>query len=327
MTDRRGPDDRYALLPGIGVLRRPDGDLQIGTEPPRWVVLRHPPPRAESMLTALDGSAGLETVCRRTGSDPALWTDLVAELCRQGLAEVVDSPFPVRPAVHGPEAERISATLRWGTHRAGRALGARGDAAVVLVGTGGTHRRLAAMLTEVGVGRVEERQAPAVPHPRADRRGCWWQLDDPELGPRHPDLVVVTDQMLPPWAAADLHHAAINQLAVRTGSWGSTVGPLTLPGRTACPRCVTRHRSVADEGWPLIEIGHWHSRSPSSPLTEAMTTSLVAAEVLDLLDGTTPPATVGGTLDWELGTHAPRRRSWSVRPDCECHSATVALSP
>lgn len=327
MTERCRPDDRYALLPGIGVLRRPDGDLQIGTEPPRWVVLRHPPPRAESVLSALDGSAALGTVCRRTGSDPELWTDLVAELCRTGLAEAVDSPFPARGTAHGPEAERHSAALRWGTRRAGRALGARSDAAVLLVGSGGAHRRLVTMLPEVGVGRVEEGLAPPVPRPRVSPRGLWWQLDDEEVGRRPPDLVVVTDQPLPPWAASDLHAAGVPQLAVRTGSWGCTVGPMTLPGRSACPRCVTRQRSGYDEGWPLVEVGRWHSRSPASPLAEAMAATIVTGEVLDLLDGAKEPPTVGGTLDWELGNWSARRRSWPVRPDCECVAIPVAAVP
>jgi hypothetical protein len=47
---------------------------------------------------------------------------------------------------------------------------------------------------------------------------------------------------------------------------------------------------------------------------------LVVADVLDHLDGVNEPTTLDGTLEWALGDPAPRRRSWTVHPDCGCNS-------
>jgi bacteriocin biosynthesis cyclodehydratase domain-containing protein len=102
------------------------------------------------------------------------------------------------------------------------------------------------------------------------------------------------------------------------------VGPLVLPGETACAGCLDRHRSDRDETWPRL-VAQWRSgrarqgQACDLALASAVA-SLAAGHVLAFLDGQSP-ASAGAR--WEASVP---RLDWHARPvwahpDCLCGAA------
>ncbi len=77
------------------------------------------------------------------------------------------------------------------------------------------------------------------------------------------------------WMAADVPH-----LPVIFGEQSITVGPVIIPGVTACVSCIERHRSDADEAWTAIGPQIW---GRSSPVDTARAGAHVGGEILRLL--------------------------------------------
>ena len=99
------------------------------------------------------------------------------------------------------------------------------------------------------------------------------------------------------------------------------VGPLVLPGRTPCLRCIELTRSDLDPCWPVLS-----SQLPAAgegeqgcdgPLALAVAAQAVM-QVLAMVDATTDPAALGGTLELVLPDWRWRRRTWPVHRDCGC---------
>ncbi|MDQ0811315.1 bacteriocin biosynthesis cyclodehydratase domain-containing protein [Streptomyces sp. B3I7] len=102
------------------------------------------------------------------------------------------------------------------------------------------------------------------------------------------------------------------------------VGPLVLPGETACAGCLDRHRSDRDETWPRL-VAQWRSGRPRQgqacdlALASAVA-SLAAGHALAFLDGQSP-ASAGAR--WEASVP---RLDWHARPvwahpGCLCGAA------
>jgi bacteriocin biosynthesis cyclodehydratase domain-containing protein len=99
------------------------------------------------------------------------------------------------------------------------------------------------------------------------------------------------------------------------------VGPLVLPGRSACLRCLDLARTDRDPGWPALAAQlavPTRARTACDGPLALMVAAQAALQVLALLDGTVRPAAVGGTLELALPDWRWRRRSWSPHPDCGC---------
>ena len=103
------------------------------------------------------------------------------------------------------------------------------------------------------------------------------------------------------------------------------VGPLVIPGRTACLRCLDLHRTDRDPAWPLIlaQLGERESEPPAcdAPLAAAVAAH-AAAQALAFIDrpgeAAEAGATVNGTLELVLPTWQWRRRTWPPHPHCNC---------
>jgi len=75
----------------------------------------------------------------------------------------------------------------------------------------------------------------------------------PAVAPEPPaPTIVVAHRLLDPRRAARLVAADIAHLPVELAGDQVTVGPLVVPGRTACPSCLFEHRVDADPDWPLV---------------------------------------------------------------------------
>jgi len=102
---------------------------------------------------------------------------------------------------------------------------------------------------------------------------------------RRPDLAVFTDLLAPdPERHRGFATRGVPQLVVRMADELGLVGPLVLPGRTACLRCLDLHRAAADPHWPTVaaRLAGWVGSG--SPATLVATAALAAEQALLAVD-------------------------------------------
>lgn len=115
----------------------------------------------------------------------------------------------------------------------------------------------------------------------------------------------------------------IPHLAAGAAEAIGVVGPLVLPGRSACLRCVDLTRAAADPAWPKILA----QSGPASPeacdtVLAAATAALASAQALAFIDGVAgEPATANGTLELALPQWQWKRRTWTAQLACPCGAA------
>ena len=148
-----------------------------------------------------------------------------------------------------------------------------------------------------------------------------------------PDVSVLADAAAPdPVRVAGLHLARVAHLPVRLRDGTGVVGPLVLPGRSACLGCVELHRRARDPGWPAVTARLLDREGSAEPATAAATAALGVAQVLAMLDmgdagsgadaagpgSAQAPPTLGATLELDLAVGVLLRRPWTAHPDCTC---------
>lgn len=187
----------------------------------------------------------------------------------------------------------------------------RARASVAVAGSPATADALLDLLADAGVGRLLCDRPQAVPG-RARPAG---RPDD--HGPA--DVVVLLDEHTArPVLADGLLADGVAHLSVVLRDTDALIGPLVVPGRSACLRCLERWRTDVDPLWPATQEAL--SRSPSRPADAASTRALAglaALQVLSHLDGARPAA-LGATLELLLPEGRVRQRGWSPHPACGC---------
>ena len=338
---------RPALLPAHLQLWRDPATLQLGRSGGRAAVVHGLDPALRPVLDLLDGSYDRATVVAAAavqGCDPARAEALVDLLTRAGLlgnAEQDSSPLlGLRP----DERERLSADLAsLALVRADGglpALALRRERQVLVVGAGRAAAALAVALATAGVGAGDVADDDVtrpqdtgvgglslvdVGRPRGQAARELLHRTAPSL-PRlplvSPDLVVLASSR--PDVRDRARRLVLDgtpHLLVGARDATGTVGPLVLPGRTPCLRCIELTRSDLDPGWPVLS-----SQLPAAgegehgcdgPLALAVAAQAVM-QVLAMVDATTDPAALGGTLELVLPDWRWRRRTWPVHPDCGC---------
>ncbi|MFE2287562.1 TOMM precursor leader peptide-binding protein [Streptomyces sp. NPDC059443] len=98
------------------------------------------------------------------------------------------------------------------------------------------------------------------------------------------------------------------------------VGPLVLPGATACAGCMERDRVDRDPAWPrmLVQWRSIHRRRDSAACDLGLSTAvagLAAAHALSFLDGELPAS---AATRWEASLPALHWHPTPVRPHPEC---------
>jgi bacteriocin biosynthesis cyclodehydratase domain-containing protein len=140
---------------------------------------------------------------------------------------------------------------------------------------------------------------------------------------RRPDLVVLADthrRELP----ATLVRRVVPHLAVSASEAIGVVGPLVLPGRSACLRCLDLARAERDPAWPLIlaQLAGQAAADPRGCDTVLATTvaAQAATQALAFVDqgAEAAAAVTNGTLELVLPGWQWRRRSWHPHPQCGC---------
>ncbi|MFG2878425.1 ThiF family adenylyltransferase [Streptomyces sp. NPDC048337] len=286
--------------------------------------------------------------------------ELVRRLAGAGLIDDVTAGGPRAQAVRErPEAlERLAPDLGSLSlvHRAPggdlRGIAARRAIRVQVRGSGRVGALIAAVLAGAGVGGVEVldggRVEPADVAPgglgpgsvgrlRAEAAGKLVRESAPGRGPRAAEsggpepglalVVVAPRDGLHAWApdpdtAAGWVATGIPHLYAGVLEGTGLVGPLVLPGATACAGCMERDRVDLDPAWPrmLVQWRSAHRRRAHAACDLGLSTAvagLAAAHALSFLDGELPASTASRweaalpTLHWEPNPLRPH-------PDCPC---------
>ena len=327
--------------------------LRYGVTPAHSVLFGPLDSATESFLTLLDGTRALPTL-RDAAAALGLGRDAADRLAaRLAAAGVLEDATAEREAV-ARVGERLRPDLAALSllHRepgAGvRRLAERRSAWVQVRGAGRVGAAIASALAQAGVGRVEVvdggRVTPADLGPgglRAEhlgsrraqavtslvREGRPWPRGTEEERREGARLVIFAprDGLLAyapdPAVAEPVLAAGTPHLYAGVVEATGFVGPLVLPGRTACAGCLLRERARREPGWPLL-VGQWRNAADrgvpacDGPLAGAVA-GLAACAALAFLDASAPP---GPSARTEIALPGLSVTSHPIppHPDCPC---------
>jgi len=279
-------DLTYVLDPGMPVLLRPDGTVQIGWDPHRAVLVRPPsglsPGGLAAVLRALSAplpAAELHRLARAHGlDDTAGFDEMLSGLRAAGVLtehdrRPVGRALSIRVHGSGPLSELVADGLRCSGARVGRSN---------RVGAG----------VPAGVGLVV----------LADQLAA-----DPRL-------------------VRDLQGAGVPHLPVRVRDGVGIVGPLVIPGLSSCLCCADLHRTDRDPAWPALaaqlrEVVGTADR-PTLLATAALALGqlqqIIAAVRAGSVSEPPAPATLNATVEVDVASQSIRARRWSRHPLCGC---------
>ncbi|MEU3250971.1 TOMM precursor leader peptide-binding protein [Streptomyces sp. NPDC006997] len=316
------------------------------------------------LLNGTRGLALLRDEGRRMDLPDGHVDALVDRLARAGLLDDARGGGPAADALRAkqevldrlrPDLASLSLT-RSEPGDAVRRLAARRALRVQVRGAGRVGSVLASLLSAAGVGEVEVRDGGCVEpwdvapggHPaeavgerreESARRAVRRAAPDrpPRRGPQSPPrddsghgLVILAPRddiavyAPSPTTAEPLLASGTPHLYAGVVEGTGMVGPLVLPGETACARCLHEGRTDRDPAWPRL-VAQWNSgRQPQvrpCDVTLATTVAgLAAAHALAFLDGQVP-ASAGAR--WEVSLPGLQWHARPVRahPACPCAAA------
>lgn len=336
--------------------------LQFGTAPERARLVDRADESFCAFLDLLDGkrdAAALTAASEELGLPPAYVAQALKSLEAAGLLDdalatdqVLAGYSPARRELLGPDLASLS-LLHPAPGAGARELRRRAGARVEIRGAGRIGGALAATLAVAGVGAVEVldqgRVLPGDCAPggipvqdvgrlrataarEAVRRAAGGAAPGPAAPaaePRAPDLVVLTPRDGTGAFAGDavqarqLMRAGIPHLYVGVVEHLGVVGPLVLPGASACGGCVALTRTDRDACWPrllaqLATDGPGRPREPACDSALAATVAgLAGLHALLHLAGERPPS-VDGWCEASAADGMVRRLRLPPHPDCGC---------
>jgi bacteriocin biosynthesis cyclodehydratase domain-containing protein len=315
--------------------------LQIGITPGRALVVGGLGPIEAAVLRALDGHntmATLRAIATTAGAEPAAADRLVEMLFSAGAAIDQDQSAAVPPQPQFAPDQASLGLVDRGADGGRAAFARRTYCRVDVVGAGRIGATIARLLAAGGIGDVgvddHALVTPADVSPGGHPAHSVGLARDRSLGDLLPtradladadlDFVVLApeDEAGTPHIAAGLHRGGVPHLLVRVVETTGVVGPLVVPGSTACLRCLDLHRTDRDRDWPAIVDQIARKPTAIPPCDTSLATAvagLAAGHVLGYLDGYNV-ASIDGTVTVELPYGLPRRKSWTPHPDCECQA-------
>lgn len=297
MTSSTSNSRVLRLRQPLPVLRRPDGALQLGLEPPAGLVLAQAPRTAPEVLTAL----------RRGCTDDRL------------------------RALAGPGAEPWLGGLLERLGAAGLLAGPASDPApITVVGRGPLTVSLVRVLLDAVATPV--RLVWPGPPPQAMKRlsdGHPGRLTHAgHLSPigAPPALTVVSASAAEPDRSVLRQLEASPHLIVRGSDLGVAVGPLVVPGQTPCLRCEDLHRTARDPAWPQLLAQLCLPRNgPPDAADLHWAVATAAVQVRSWLAGGLPD-TLGTSLELDADGSL-RARRLRAHSGCGCTSAGALGAP
>ncbi len=333
---------RPFFAPGRTVLWRAPDCVQVGVGTTHAVVVEGLSAPLATLLREMDGSRDADDLIAdavAAGADRVDVVAVIGDLQAAGL--VRDEPGPRDGQRTALDVDLAVSSAHSGCSTA-ELVRVRREASVLVRGSGRVAVALATALAAAGVGRVVVDAAgivaPAdvgtgylpcdVGRPRADAACDALLRASPgvrtcaEGARRPPHLVVLADSVVSdPDVAIDLVVRRRPHLAVHAHEGLAAVGPLVLPGRTSCLRCVELHRADQDPAWPKL-AAQLTAAPPTADLAcTQVAASLGAEQVLAALAGpeaSSRPPVWGATLELDPVRGVLHRRIWRVHPRCGC---------
>lgn len=231
-------------------------------------------------------------------SDPtATWETPTGLAALRALRRLTDAGLAV-PEPRSPRQRQLAAAYGASWPRRERA---RAEADVVVSGTSSLTASLTTLLAEEGV------TASRGLRPRSSAGLILAATEGP-----------VRRELL------DASPGPVLPVAVLPDRW--EIGPLVVPGRTACLRCVDATRSAEDPRLPLVveQLGRRQTPVPVSPATARLGLGLAVREVLAWVDGDAP-ASWSATLTVPA-SGLPHATPWLRHPECGCAWDIVLLA-
>ncbi|GAA2131553.1 TOMM precursor leader peptide-binding protein [Kitasatospora kazusensis] len=354
---------RPMLKPALSRLWRDRDTLQFGTVRHHARVVEDVGQPVASFLDLVDGTrerSALLEAGERLGLGGGLAEQLLGSLEEGGLLDDAEAaaealaryPRP-QQGLLAPDAASLS-LVHPAPGEAPAVLRARSLARVEIRGAGRVGTAIGAVLAAGGVGsvglvdrgRVSARDCSPAGYPPTDigrlrstaAREAVHRAAGAAAGERHrrtpggeppPALVVLAPR---DGSGAFTGTAAESQQLMRAGvphlyvgvlEHLGIVGPLVLPGASACGSCATLARRDEDEAWPrlLAQLtGDGPGRPRSAACDSALATAVAGLAALHVqlhLDGGRPPS-VDGWCELSAADGMARRLRLRSHPDCGC---------
>ncbi|HWD03642.1 MAG TPA: hypothetical protein VG674_14450 [Amycolatopsis sp.] len=322
------------LLHGLHVLERAEGEIQIGLDLRHGVVASGLHPSVVDHVRRLDGRRHLDTLLAESEHVDQLRL-LLKQLTALGL--VTEAPTP--------SAKRVE-TGFWSLrarHHQTALTEQRRHSLVTIRGDGRIAVAVAVLLANAGIGHIDIRAAGTVteadlgsglgaadlglPRRRAMLNLLSRVAPDVTTGRNHhrtPDIVLLTDSVVPaPEVVADLVDSGITHLPAKVRDGTTIVGPLVVPGRSACLRCCDLHKTDLDDAWPrlasqLVDV----DQRPDLGAVHACAALAVAQALRVLSPNAEPPPTWNSAMELDAFEGRLRHRYWEPHPDCGCGAPT-----
>jgi bacteriocin biosynthesis cyclodehydratase domain-containing protein len=345
---------RPQLKPALPRLWRDPTTLQLGLDPQRALVLSGVDVADLGVLELLDGRRAVEDVvevARRRGHDTDRVRELVSVLLDAAALDDADVPSdaagsrirPVSPASGSTqEPDLLSLSL---LHRppgaATRVMRRRRATTVEVLGAGRVGATVATLLAAAGIGHLDidddgpVRAADVSP---GGLRGAGGASATRGAETRRLLSAVTTTRGRPVAASPAVSVLAPTTALLAPELLGRTrdrphlpvlvrettavIGPLVVPGRTPCCRCVELARGDRDPAWPSLSaqlLGSTRRVEPCDVVLATLAASFAVAQLLAFLDDadTQPPA-LGAVLEIGLADLRLRRRTVRPYPGCGC---------
>jgi len=288
-------EDRGALWQltcPLPTMWRSGDTLQLGLEPPAGLLVTNPPPALPDVLQALIRPRRRAELDELAGPGSDHWLDpLLDALVAAGLLSDRRSPAaPVSVIGQGRLAvlvaemllTEVSGTVRLicpgspGLPRAATALQARFPARLLCVGH--------------------------------------WSYSTADPG----GIVVVATQAIEAERSLLTQLEADSQayLVIRACDAVASVGPLVVPGRTACQRCEDLHRCARDPAWPRLLAQLCRRRASAGQAALHWAAATGAGHASAWLRGLLPDS-LGATLELS-GGHRAELRPLRAHAGCGC---------
>lgn len=288
------------LRPHVPVVERSGTEIQVGVD--NGIVLpAHP--GVTTALSRLDGTRPVSRIAEDSGLTGAQVRTLVGHLQAAGLLE--------EPTGDGPRLIRLLGAgalgLAFAEAYADTPLGP-----LQLVDPGppapGIYAHPLATAADTLRAHLRARGLE-----RVTTASHWYRPEG-----RAPDLTVVAfDRLECDRAITDtLLRADQPHLFVRPLPDGVIVGPLVIPGRTCCTRCMDLVRA-RDRAWPRILAQLCLTECPPPPELTRWAAATALLQVRAWLGGH-QPETFGATLEIRTGAWVIAQRYWPHHPDCGC---------
>ncbi|RBM10895.1 hypothetical protein DI005_34980 [Prauserella sp. PE36] len=336
---------RPRLVPGLDVLERRANEIQIGLDPRHAVVATDLPPILMDILRGLDGSKSTKSLLSLAETEHSeRLRELLTGLAERGLIEEAEPPAHPHTRTDEPELWSLSLGRRRQDTAARRA-----QSTVLVHGGGRLAAAISSLLASAGVGHLDSeadgRVGPEdlgsgfvdgdVGLPRrhalteAVRRTNPATRTGKLRGSRRPDLVVLTDAVVPaPEVVTDLIAEGLPHLTVRVRDGIGIVGPLVFPGRSSCLRCADLRRTALDACWPRVasQLAGRYQRAELGNVYA--TAALAVGQILRVLTPEdTPPPTWNGTLEIDSYAGTVTHRDWHPHPECPCGASRGRREP